>query len=204
MASFLLGSSAEGTKEVKNKKMPKDKKVSRQDSLDITKEEWTQVKESMKHIQIPIGMLKSRIDNLEVQIKALEEEIKTKFDRFFQTPKAVEPAPPTAIPASEKKHYPIPFEYRQIVDTILNSKFGIDIDYDEVEIGRFRFTIIVPKEYSSLTPEEEKMLGGVDLRPKAIPIPEGANGVRDWANRVFGSFNQEVKAKIVADRTQLV
>lgn len=104
----------------------------------------------------------------------------------------------TAINEVKKQEYPIPLDYRMMVDEILNRHFEIRID-PRSDSPEFEFTIIVPEQYSKLNAEESKMLGG-DIRPKVLNYSDGANGVREWCEKVYSSFSEELKAKILADR----
>lgn len=92
---------------------------------------------------------------------------------------------------------PVPAEYRGAVDSVLNKSFGIHV---KSELGNFTFTILVPKQYSPLSPEQWAMLH-FDKRTKVITHAEGINGVKLWAEKVFNSFNPSVQGQIVADRT---
>ncbi len=92
--------------------------------------------------------------------------------------------------------FPIPPEYKEVVDKVLNKYFGLEIAYTP---AGFMFTIIVPEKYSSLTAKDKEIIK-VDKRTKLIPNFEGVNGVRTWAELVYSSFSQEIKAQITADR----
>lgn len=93
-------------------------------------------------------------------------------------------------------NFPIPPEYREIVDKTLNKYFGIEVEH--VAAG-FIFTVIVPDKYVTLTPREKEMIKQ-DKRSKLIPNFEGANGVRQWVELVYSSFSNELKSQITADR----
>ena len=98
--------------------------------------------------------------------------------------------------------HPVPMEYRDIVDSVLNKAFGVNVEALS-DTPAFKFIIIVPDKYSSATVEQKRMVGGYDIRPKVINYAEGGNGVRLWSEKVFSSFNPEIKAQIVSDRSQL-
>lgn len=87
---------------------------------------------------------------------------------------------------------PIPQDYRDTVDSLLNNKFGVHVKAN-TGLPQFKFTIIVPKEYS---PES-----GFDVRPLVIDYALGLNGVKDWCARVLNTFDQQTKNTIIADRT---
>ncbi len=92
--------------------------------------------------------------------------------------------------------FPIPPEYKEVVDKVLNKYFGVEIAYTP---AGFMFTIIVPEKYSSLTAKDKEIIK-VDKRTKLIPNFEGVNGVRTWAELVYSSFSQENRSLITADR----
>jgi len=84
---------------------------------------------------------------------------------------------------------PVLPEYRQAVDELLNKDFGIHINHSTLGT---KFTILVPKKYST---ELE-----YDVRPKVIPYADGLNGVKSWCEKVLGTFNEQTKALIIAQR----
>ena len=102
--------------------------------------------------------------------------------------------------APVESKFPIPVEYRNIVDTVLNKKFEVDLDYSG-DSASFNFSILVPKEYSNAgLPHWETY--HEDRRTKVIVNALGVNGVRDWATQVYENFNPETKSRITFDRTQ--
>lgn len=94
--------------------------------------------------------------------------------------------------------YPLPPEYRDAVDQTLNKTFGVQL-VPMSDTPAFQLHIVVPEKYSALTPDQRKMYGS-DLRSKVITYAEGPNGVKAWAEKVFSSFNPEIKALIISDR----
>lgn len=123
----------------------------------------------------------NRLDEIENRLLKLEiPVIKKEID--------VEEIKRAGIPITTSSTHPIPPEYLDLITTILNSKFMANIEYlgDRPE---FMFTIIVPDEYTSIHP---------DLRSKVIANSAGMNGVREWVNLVYSSFNPETKARIKA------
>lgn len=107
---------------------------------------------------------------------------------------------PVEVKKEEPKEYPVPMDYRDAVDTILNPSFGIRITPSR-DLPQFEFAIIVPKEYSN-APKAYWEMYHEDVRPRMINYADGLNGVTDWCGRVFNNFNPEIKAKIVADRVK--
>lgn len=93
---------------------------------------------------------------------------------------------------SYANQFPVPPEYRELVNITLNKLFGIEIEYTP---AGFLFTIIVPEKYG-----DQKKRIKVDKRTKIIPNYEGANGVRQWVELVYSSFSLETKSLITADR----
>lgn len=100
--------------------------------------------------------------------------------------------------APAEKEYPIPTEYREIVDSVLNKEFGIQIA-PHSDNPVFTFTIIVPDKYSNM-PAPSREMYKYDLRPKVISYSEGANAVRAWATKVYENLSNEARAQIVADK----
>jgi hypothetical protein len=96
--------------------------------------------------------------------------------------------------------YPVPYEYRQIIDEILNKSFGISVE-PMSDTPAFTLTIIVPDKYSTMSPAQREMYK-VDIRPKILTYADGINGVRLWAEKVLSSFNAEKKTTILQDRME--
>lgn len=124
-------------------------------------------------------------------LKELETRVKVLENASLEVPVVhkIEPAMPAI---QDPNNPPVPPVYRKMVDDILNYRFGIKIDYQP---NAFSFTVIVPKEYSTLTEEELRMVGA-DLRSRTISYADGENGVRDWLNLVWMSFNPTAQARI--------
>ena len=93
---------------------------------------------------------------------------------------------------------PVPFEYKQLVENTLNRAFGVDI-LPRADLPAFEFIISVPQKYSNASSAHWEMYKS-DKRPKMITYSEGLLGVRDWCERVFNNFNQDMKTMIVTDR----
>lgn len=91
---------------------------------------------------------------------------------------------------------PIAPEYRQLVNEVLNSKFGLNVDYSPTEII---FEIVVPEDYTPLS-KSELETRKVDLRTARISYALGLNGARQWCEKVYKSFTAEMQSKITAER----
>lgn len=113
-----------------------------------------------------------------------------KIEASFNTPVVAVEVPlevPVKIP-----DYPIPAEYKEIVELTFNKSFGVRLE-PMTDTPAFLFTVVVPKKYSRVTT-------GEDLRPKVITYSDGVSGVRLWADKVFGNFDGDTQALIVQDR----
>lgn len=141
------------------------------------------------------------VKELGERIKVLEDKLNTQSDSVPvisvgpMTP-IVENKPEVIV--SSATNYPIPLEYRQLVDNILNRSFGIEIT-PRSDAPLFEFTVVVPEKYSTLTQPQREM-NMRDIRLKVLSYAEGVNGVREWCERVYSSFSQEVKGQITQDR----
>ena len=93
---------------------------------------------------------------------------------------------------------PIPLEYRQIVDDVLNKSFGIEIN-PRADLPAFEFVVKVPKKYSN-APNSHWEMYKSDNRPRVISYSDGLLGVRQWCEKVFDNFNQDTRTIIVNDR----
>lgn len=108
-----------------------------------------------------------------------------------------------AIPAAatSTSAIPIPSDYRQTVDTILNQSFGIEIRASTYIPG-FDFSIMVPQAYSNAgKPHWETYKE--DRRSRVILSALGLNGVREWTQKVYDNFDTETKTRITMDRTAI-
>lgn len=102
----------------------------------------------------------------------------------------------------ETPKYPIPVEFREATDLILNKKFEIEIDYLP-DVASFQFSVLVPREYSNAGNfhwETHKE----DRRSKIIENAMGINGVREWSMKIYENLSSEIRSKIFYDRTQPV
>lgn len=94
--------------------------------------------------------------------------------------------------------YPIPAEFRQQVDSILNAQFGIEIEGTGDPMSML-FTIVVPDKYSNMTASQRE-IAERDIRPKVIDRAMGVNGVKEWVDTVYKNFSPETQSQITADR----
>ncbi len=141
------------------------------------------IREGQMELAKSIDKLGTRVSELETPKVVIHTDEGTTFMQKMSN----------ALASSE---YPIPADYRQAVAESLNKKFGIAIEYPS-GASNFIFTIVVPKEYSSLSEAEYKERGA-DLRTRIISFSDGLNGVKAWAEKVYSSFDPETKAKIKA------
>lgn len=82
----------------------------------------------------------------------------------------------------------IPPRWRQIVDEVLSPDFGLRVkNFDDTT--DFMIDIIVPRQYSSLTPKEVE-LGVQDIRSRMIQRSVGENGVRQWCEKIRTNLNK--------------
>ena len=117
-----------------------------------------------------------------------------KIEASFNTPVVAVEVPlevPLEVPV-KVPGYPIPAEYKEIVELTFNKSFGVRLE-PMSDSPSFLFSIVVPKKYSRVT-------AGEDLRPKVITYSDGVSGVRLWADKVFGNFDGDTQALIVQDR----
>ena len=110
-------------------------------------------------------------------------------------------APRSLPPAAEASltQMPVPSEYRQIVNTVLNQSFGVEVVPME-NVPAFEFAVIVPKVYSNAGKTYLETYG-IDRRPRVISYAEGANGVREWVEKVYSNFNQDTRTRITLERS---
>lgn len=150
---------------------------------------------------------KKTIDDLIESVRMLTIEVTSMKERIAVNVESVLPVKPIEVreldipsvtTSSAGVQYPIPNEYRSLVDSILNKDFGIQVNAMS-DTPAFQFIIIVPEKYSSMTPAYKEMYKA-DLRLKTISYAEGLNGVREWTEKVFNNFNPDMKAMIVANR----
>lgn len=97
--------------------------------------------------------------------------------------------------------FPIPYEFQELKNTVLNKEFGIEIDYIPDQVA-MHFHILVPKKYSNAgAPHWETYKE--DRRSQVIANALGANGVRSWMEQVYNNFSEATKSLIMYDRAQV-
>ena len=151
-------------------------------------------------IQMPELNVTEAIDALQKGFTGLAEVVKGLVEAKNKPVESVLPKLEQAVATPTESQYPIPLEYRDVVHTVLNAKFGIHIEALS-DSPAFRFIVVVPENYSNVS-DEYRRVYKEDLRPKVISYAEGINGVRDWCERVYNSFNQDRKTQIAMDRIQ--
>jgi len=157
-------------------------------------------KEDKVETNIILDKLTPLIENLAQTIGKIDERlnilerINEKPQKPLETDRPPIPVVKTTTPESKMTQLPIPSDYRDIVNDILNEEFQIEMEaYPDRPM--FTFTIIVPDKYSNM-PENEKALFHSDRRSCVISYADGLNKVREWTNKVFNNFDTETKAKI--------
>jgi len=135
------------------------------------------------------------LETLIKEVSSLKEVLIKRETEPIKPPEPIKPA--VEEPASPQ--IPIPKEYRETVDKILNKSFGIRI-IPRSDALVFEFVIIVPDRYSNMTSSQREIMKE-DIRPRVIPMAEGINGVKEWTEKVYRNFNPEIQALIVADRS---
>lgn len=133
------------------------------------------------------------VDKLTERVLALEG------NRTLPETPAV-PTPPQELNGvtNSPNYFPIPPDYLDVVDLVLNKNFGVRCN-PLPDSPSFDFQIIVPEKYSSMTPAQKEMLHA-DVRSKVITYAEGTNGVQLWCDKVLETFSSDTKFRIVEDR----
>lgn len=158
----------------------------RGDFFKTIKETKELVSELAKKTEESLQSLLNRIESLE-----------KKQDNPINLTPATSPNFPLSTFA-QPTNIPIPMEYREIVNQTLNRHFGIVVEPETAYPG-FKFTIEVPKEYSSLPLDEFDFRNG-DKRTKVINYAEGVFKIKEFCDRIYNTFASEMKAKIIQER----
>jgi len=156
------------------------------------------LRELKNHTSLLVGY-ETKMQPRIISQKPIGPVVKTKEELQEVLEKAAKEVNET--PISSKAEYPVPAEYREVVETILNKEFEIRCD-PLSDKPAFSFTIVVPEQYSNATKQHREMYGG-DLRSKVINYAEGTNGVRDWTQKVLDNLNPEARTKISIAREQV-
>ncbi len=161
---------------------------------------------SVKSIQATLETLLNKIDAIPKQSPLQESapihQLASPDSTYNTTPNILVQTSsgiPTTSPPSVK--YPIPFEYREVINSVLNANFGIQIE-PMSDRPAFLFSIVVPELYSNLNDAEKKMYK-VDIRSKIISYAEGLNGIRQYAELVANNLGPERRSQIIIDRPKL-
>jgi len=165
--------------------MPRKKIVKKEvaiDVLDVVNKKWAEIGAELDKKFADINERLMRVERYYAEKQVVEEK-KVEEKAKVETMTGLLPIPP---------------DYRKLVDEILNQEFKIRLAQPSDSMS-FQFTIIVPEQYSTMTPQM-KQLYGEDIRPKVITYAEGINGVKEWCERVYSSFGIEMKAAITKDR----
>lgn len=144
------------------------------------------------------------------KIKAEKPTIREMLDALTKRVEEIEqrsevvtaPEAPIQVPTQPVNHFPVPLDYQEVVKTILNGKFRIEMDYSS-DTASFSFGLFVPQEYSNAGKTYWDMYHE-DKRSRVILNALGVNGVREWVQKVYESFDMETRAKIASDRALLV
>jgi len=135
-------------------------------------------------------------------LKDIKDALVSLSDRVGALEAKPEPAktPEVVAPVVDSK-FPIPVDYQDAVDTILNKHFKIELTYP-TDQAAFEFTIFVPEKYSNAGKPHWDMYG-CDRRTRVIQNALGLLGVREWCTKVYENFSAETKAAITMDRQAL-
>jgi len=144
------------------------------------------------------SLQKKEIDLL-IELATIVKELDKKIDKLIQIQPVSEKKTEEKLPENEIiSNVPVPTEYRKIVDEVLNQKFGIKIE-PLSDSPQFIMTVVVPSEYSPITPEEKQMMGA-DLRSATLSYVDALSKIRIWVEKIYKSFNPEMQSKILFER----
>lgn len=126
------------------------------------------------------------------QDKPKEEKNEKETTKEEETVLEAGPTPPIETP--------VPSEYREVVETVLNKEFGVRV-VPLSDKPAFQLEITVPPKYSNATKDHIEMYGG-DLRSRVIDYAAGSNGVREWCEAIYKNLGPEKQAQITAARVE--
>ena len=136
----------------------------------------------------PVDTLQKTVDFLAKQVGTILEKLNT------------EAKPVASKSMDSASAIPVPVDYRELVDTMLNKSFEIQME----ALGdqpAFHFAIIVPETYSNMSAPYKEMYK-IDKRARVINYSDGVNGVRDWVEKVYNNFDQDTRTRITMDRIE--
>jgi hypothetical protein len=126
--------------------------------------------------------------------------ISDRLTKLEESPKA--PArtlgTPSTPPGETKVAQLVPHDYLELVRTILNPKFQVELDFS-TDTAEFLFSVLVPEEYSNAGKPHWDMYHE-DRRTRKISNALGVNGVREWVQKIYESFDMEIRSRITQDR----
>lgn len=136
-------------------------------------------------------------------VTSLREAIST-LQSKVEALKPASPVPPLSreeAPQAERPNLastPVPLEYREIADTILNRSFGLEI-VPRQDLPAFELTVLVPQTYSNASSAHWDMYHA-DRRTKVISYADGLHGVRAYIEQIFNNLDQDTRTRVVTDR----
>ena len=156
-----------------------------------------------KRIGERIVDLEDAINNISISLKEINNRLNTSEQKSEDIPVSKTISSISEISSSSPSidRYPVPMEYREIIDTILNHSFGVSIQ-PMTDQPAFTLNIIVPDKYSNMSKRQKEMYK-TDIRSKVINYAEGSNGVRAYSELVANNLGPEIRAMIITDRANL-
>ena len=132
-----------------------------------------------------ISGLVADVELLKLSVASLNDKV----EKMVSIVPKEEPKVEVSVPVPD---YPIPQEYKDIVETTFNKAFSVRLEPMK-DTAAFVFTIVVPPQYS-------KVSSGEDLRVKVVTYSDGVVGIRGWADKVWNNLDSDTQSKIVQDR----
>ena len=144
---------------------------------------------NQQDVVFAVNQLADALKALEARLVALEEKA---------APQEVKPEA-EAKPEVKESSDPIPHEWRQVVSDVLNDKFGVAVKYRGD--AQFELTIDVPQEYSNASKGTWDTLHQ-DRRIMVMGNHMGAQGVRDYTEKVAKNLGPDLMKKVHDDKLQ--
>lgn len=140
------------------------------------------------------------VEELQTSIRTLTELVSGLNDRLsrLEKPEETQEEPEPIKEPEEEKSYPVPSEYVDIVQNVLNPRFSVKV-IPANDSPTFQFIVSVPKEYSNAPPAHWDMYR-CDERVRVISYAEGSLGVREFVEKVYNNFDSETRTRITTDR----